>query len=197
MFGAHLLTGAMLGSLYGGIGLLYGFSLSSSVLSAGLLATASLLPDLDTKSTIYKEVSLVLGICSALLVVLYCKDRSAETAFLFGLCAYFAIRYVFCGVLLKFAKHRGTMHSVIVAVVLSLLAFLMLTGTQNVRAYESLAVFIGYITHLLVDELAGFGKESFGSAFKFFGSTLILNVGLLISLAILMFLIVFSSFVHP
>jgi len=191
MFGTHLLSGAVFGGLYGCTGILCGFSLPSCVLSAGLLAVASLIPDLDTRSTVYKEVSLVLGICSALFVALYFKGKSAETAFLCGLGAYFVVRYGLCGIVLGFAKHRGMMHSVIAAAIFSLLAYLLLTGTQSVRAYEGLAVFLGYILHLLVDEAAGFGRESFGSAFKFFGNSFILNVILTISLMVLVLLVAF------
>lgn len=191
MFGAHLLVGTVCGGLYGCVGLLCGFSLPSCLLSAWLVAVASLLPDLDTKSIINKELSLFLGVCAAILAALYLKGRSVETAFLCGLAAYAVVRYVVCGVLLRFARHRGALHSVMAAAVLSFVVYLALSGGRNVRAFEGFAIFLGYIGHLLVDEVTSFGKESFGSALKLFGDTFIVNVVLTISLVVLVVLAAF------
>jgi membrane-bound metal-dependent hydrolase YbcI (DUF457 family) len=79
--------------------------------------------------------------------------------------------------------HRGILHTVLAAIVLSEMVYLVVSGSSELRTYKAGAVLIGYMTHLLMDELASVEwspfpnlKQSAGSAFKFFGKDRLVNI---------------------
>ncbi len=73
--------------------------------------------------------------------------------------------------------HRGMFHSIPAAILFGELAFLLSSGDPVVRCYKAAAVVIGYLSHLLLDELysmPGFSgqlgfKKSYGTAMKLYG----------------------------
>ncbi|NPA55993.1 MAG: metal-dependent hydrolase [Epsilonproteobacteria bacterium] len=104
-----------------------------------------------------------------------------------------ALFYIFS----KFTTHRGMFHSIIAGVLfwfIFTLLFYYVFGFGVLKSwYVGMFVFIGYLTHLILDEiysvdLAGARiKSSFGSAFKLFNDDIVSVVGFYMSVIILYF----------
>ena len=90
--------------------------------------------------------------------------------------------------------HRGMWHSLPAAAIAGLAAYLVMPcESDGIRAYKALGVVVGFLVHLILDEIwaveVGVGrlrtKKSFGTALKFLGSNPTANVvvyGLLFAL---------------
>jgi membrane-bound metal-dependent hydrolase YbcI (DUF457 family) len=89
-------------------------------------------------------------------------------------------------------------HSLPAAIIACEFAFLLAPGEDvKLRVYTAVAVLLGYMSHLLLDEVYSLKmqrgrlrlKKSFGSAVKVFSSKLWPNVSTYLKLAILTFLV--------
>jgi len=119
---------------------------------------------------------------------------------------YLFVRFGIGKLLKKYTVHRGMFHSLPAAVIFGLLAFLICQCNEpNERIYKSLAVFIGFMSHLILDEIwsiertkLGFRfKKSSGTAMKIYGKNLWGNVSVYAKLFLVSYLVlVDSSFVH-
>jgi membrane-bound metal-dependent hydrolase YbcI (DUF457 family) len=109
----------------------------------------------------------------------------AEALILICAAIYLAIRFGVTFLLKKFAVHRGMFHSVPSAAIAGLTAFLIFSSEEPMRRYfVASAVVLGFLTHLILDEiwsvkLGMFGpkiKKSFGTAVKFMGNEAWANI---------------------
>jgi hypothetical protein len=85
-------------------------------------------------------------------------------------------------------------HSLPAAVIFGELAFLLATGSLELRIFKGAAVSLGYLSHLILDEFYSFDwqhglhtKRSFGTAVKVFGQGWWPNLSTFAKLAILTF----------
>jgi hypothetical protein len=108
-----------------------------------------------------------------------------ESIVLTGAGLYFAIRFGLAKVLAKYTVHRGMFHSIPAALTFAGLAFLLTGCTDlNIRYYKAGAVLLGYMSHLVLDEIFSVDvsrgrirlKRSFGTALKWWGKSLWANV---------------------
>ena len=174
LFKTHLHF-AVVTSAIGAINL-YHSNLLSSLETIGAVAIATIggvLPDIDAKNSkplkaVFEVVSVVLPL---VILIFLPKNRSlVEMVFLwisFGLLTRAVLELIF-----KFTVHRGIFHSVIMAVVIFELGYIIfpyLFGEQK-GAIFSFFLFFGYIGHLFLDEMVSviFIKKSFGSALKLY-----------------------------
>jgi hypothetical protein len=103
------------------------------------------------------------------------------------------IRFGLAELLNRYTVHRGMFHSLPAAAVFGELAFLLASGDDvRLRIYKGAAVSIGYMSHLLLDEIYSVEwshglrlKSSFGTAVKLFGQGVWSNVSAYAKLAIL------------
>jgi hypothetical protein len=124
---------------------------------------------------------------------------SYESIVLLGAGMYVAIRFGLARILAKYTVHRGMFHSIPAAIVFAGLAFLV-TGCSNLnlRYYKAGGVLLGYLSHLLLDEIYSVQfargrfqlKRSFGTALKWWGKSAWANLStyaklLLVAAAIL------------
>jgi membrane-bound metal-dependent hydrolase YbcI (DUF457 family) len=123
---------------------------------------------------------------------------SHEMIILAGAAAYLLIRFGLSELLKRYTVHRGMFHSLPAAVIAGELAFLVLPGDDvRLRIYTAGAVVIGYLSHLLLDEVYSFEwyhgrvrlKNSFGTALKLFGHKWWPNVSALAKLILLTYLV--------
>ena len=159
----------------------YELPLSTCALAGGLCSIAGIMPDLDSDSGIpaRETISLAAALVPMLLFQRFqTHGLSVEHMALFGAPIYLVIRFGLGSVLKSVSVHRGMFHSIPAAVIAGLIGYLICdSGVSLVRYYKAFAVTLGYMTHLLLDEIWSleFGagvprvKKSFGTALKLFG----------------------------
>ena len=139
-----------------------------------------MLPDIDSDSG--KPLSFLFGILSVLLPALLLTKinrqdgLSPEFLLSYFVIAYFIINNVICEIIKKLTVHRGIMHSIPFAVLSGEISYLLfISSGRTIAMIMGLAVFIGCIVHLILDELNSFTfkfgiipilKKSSGSALK-------------------------------
>lgn len=165
--------------------------LASTTLATGILSPtqsmvlwvvgmfAGLLPDIDSDaSTSLKLIFSLLGVLASFIVVSF-SYGALNLLMLWGamFTTFVLVRYAILFVFARWTVHRGIFHTVVAAILFALLAVVVASELQAPLLfswYLGLAIFLGYITHLLLDELASIDlaglsiKRSFGSAFKLF-----------------------------
>ena len=176
--------------------------LSTCLLAGGLCGVSGMLPDIDSGPGIPLRESLAFAaaVISTMLVDRFQQfGMSMEWIVLAGALVYLLIRFALAEVLRRWTVHRGMFHSIPAALIFGELAFLLGTGTTDMRVYKAMGVVLGYLSHLLLDELYSIQwghakvKKSFGTALKLFGPSVFPN---LTTYAKLIFL-TFISFKEP
>ena len=184
----HITVSGMLGMAYAFAAvIMLGFSITQSIIAAILTWIAGMLPDLDSESG--KPVRELFGVTSALapLLLLQHTNRfgiSGDRAMLFSLLLYGGVRYGGASLLGKLTVHRGMFHSIPALLIAAELTFLSYPHSENrVRLLMASGVAIGFLSHLILDEMYSVGwdgariklKRSAGSAMKFFGTNSLAN----------------------
>jgi membrane-bound metal-dependent hydrolase YbcI (DUF457 family) len=159
----------------------YDLPLSTCALAGGLCAIAGTMPDLDSDSGVpaRETISLAAALVPMLLFQRFqAHGLSVEHMVLAGAPIYLVIRFGLGSILKSVSVHRGMFHSIPAAVIAGLIGYLICDeGVSLVRYYKAFAVTLGYMTHLILDEMwsLDFGaglprvKKSFGTALKVFG----------------------------
>lgn len=201
-FKTHIAFSSILGAGYGGVAYAaFGVPPETCVLAGGLCGVSGMLPDVDSNAGKPLRESMAFA---AAVVPMMLVDRFGhlgmppESIVLAGAGIYLFIRFVVAGMLRKYTVHRGMFHSLPAAVIVGELAFLLASGDDvRLRMYKAGAVVIGYLSHLLLDELYSVEwyrgrlrlKRSFGSALKLFTRKWWPNVSTYAKLAILTFVV--------
>jgi len=157
----------------------YDLPISTCLLAGGLCSVAGVMPDLDSDSGVPSRETI--GFAAAVVPMLVFNKLqvyglSIEQMVLFGAPMYLLIRFGL-GTIFKSANvHRGMFHSIPAAVIAGLIGYLVCdSGAHLVHNYKAFAVGLGYLVHLVLDEIwsvdvhQGRLKKSFGTAMKFFG----------------------------
>lgn len=181
-FKTHISTSTALGAAYA----FYGNSqlqlpISACLLAGGLCSVSGMLPDLDSDSgvPVREMVSFAAAVAPMLMIERFeTMGMPRETMAVAAGAIYLAVRFGFGAILKKFTVHRGMFHSLPAAAIAGLVVFLMCQSKNlDNRIFEASAVVLGFLSHLLLDEIWAvewhFGrvrfKKSFGTAMKFFG----------------------------
>ena len=202
-FHTHIGVSSALGVAYGTVGyLVYDVSLPAVVLSAGLCGIAGMLPDLDSDRgvPVRESMSLLAAVIPMLLLNRFRQmGWSQETIVLVSGGLYFLIRFGGATFIHKYTVHRGMWHSIPAAVVAGLMVYLLCASPElNVRSYKAGAVVVGFLSHLLLDEIWSIDvrrfrvKKSFGTSLKFFGRSPWGNLSVYGKLVVLLVLICFE-----
>ncbi|MEN6406781.1 MAG: metal-dependent hydrolase [Thermoguttaceae bacterium] len=174
----------VLGVGYGGAAFgLYGVPWPTCVLAGGLCGLSGMLPDLDSDSSAPVRESMAFAAAVAPMMLLHRLQQlgfSHEAMVLLGAAMYVLVRFGAGALLKRFTAHRGMFHSLPAAMVFGELTFLLASGDDlRIRGFKAGAVVIGYLSHLLLDELYSIEwrrgrlrlKHSFGTAMKLFSSS--------------------------
>lgn len=176
----HLTTAGVTGALFAwGVNALTGLHwLYGSVVA--LLATMSgLLPDLDHPVGVeLKGLTGVLATITALAVWHHLGRHDPDFPFELHLwsvvIAYALVRFGLRSTLARLMVHRGISHSVPTCFVWGALTYLYYPSSYHIiRVWMSLAVMLGFLSHLVLDEAFSVDlnnqriKTSFGTALKF------------------------------
>nr|WP_255712876.1 metal-dependent hydrolase [Rhodopirellula sp. JC740] len=200
-FKTHISTSTVVGCAYGYWGVVdQGMSMESSLLAGGLCSVSGMLPDLDSDSGVpLRETSMFLSAIAPMLMIDRWRDMglSHEAMALAAMIVYVAIRFVAVEGFRKFTVHRGMWHSIPAALVAALIAYMLMPcPSEAIRVYKSGAVLVGFMTHLILDEIWALDfsrgslrlKKSFGTALKFFGSSPLANFFVYGQLALFIYL---------
>jgi len=188
-FKMHITTSTVVGVGYGAAAyLLFDVPAPTSALAAGLCSVSGMMPDFDSESgTPVREGSAFAAAVVPMLMI----DRfqalgwTNETIALVAACIYGAVRFTLPYLLGKFSVHRGMWHSYPAAAIAGLLAFMVCSGPSvEIRIFKAAAVVVGFMSHLLLDELYAIDlsrgrirfKKSFGTAMKFTSNSAWANI---------------------
>ena len=200
-FKTHIGFSTFLGVGYGGAAyLMYEVPASTCLLAGGLCSVSGMLPDVDSNAGVPLRESMAFA---AAVVPMMLVDRlqtlgwSSESIVLTGAFVYLLIRFVVGDWLRKYTVHRGMFHSLPAAVIVGELAFLLASGDVQLRIYKAGAVTLGYLSHLVLDELSAIHfkrgrprlKRSFGTALKLFGRKWWPNISTYAKLAVLTYVV--------
>jgi len=201
-FKTHLAVSTLAGVGYGaGAYWLYHAPAETCIFAAGLCSVSGMLPDVDSDPgrPLKESLSFAAAVISTMLVDRFQQFHlSMEGITLACAATYLVIRFGFSAVLKRFTAHRGMFHSLPAAVVFGEVAFLLMSGDVALRWYKAGAVTLGYLSHLVLDELYSVGvvrgrmavKRSFGTALKLFGRKWLPNLAVYVGVGLLTFLVV-------
>ncbi len=197
-FKTHITTSTVLGIGYGAMGYLaFNIPWESSLIASGLCGVSGMLPDLDSDSGV--PVRETLSFVSAVVPMLMIRRFSYlqfthEQIIVVGALTYIVIRFGIGKLFRRFTVHRGMWHSIPAALIAGLIAFLLCVSSDlQIRLFKAWAVVIGYLSHLILDEMYSVDlsghrirlKRSLGTALKFWGGSTWWNISTYLKLAVL------------
>ena len=188
-FKTHITFSTSLGLIYSSAAYYtYGVPLEHCLIAGGLCSAAGMLPDLDSSSGIpQREMLAFLSVFVPMLMLPRFQELGLlpEHMVLATGVLYLFIRFGVGGLFKKYAKHRGMWHSIPAALIAGMITFLVsFSGTTEIRIFKAWAVVMGFLSHLILDEIYSVDwqgkkirvKRSFGTALKLFGKSPILNM---------------------
>ncbi|MFZ1933731.1 MAG: metal-dependent hydrolase [Thermoguttaceae bacterium] len=203
-FKTHITGSTLLGIGYGGAAYVaYGVPWPTCALAAGLCSVSGMLPDIDSDSSTPQRESMAFASAVVPLMLMHRFQHwgmTHEMILLAGAAVYLAIRFGAGALLRMYTVHRGMFHSIPAALVAGEGAFLLASGdTLYLRLYTAGAVMLGYLSHLVLDEIWSVEwthgmhlKKSFGTALKLFGEGMWSNVSCYAKVLILTAIILFE-----
>ena len=176
------------------------FPVEQCVVGGMLCGVAGMLPDLDSKNGIpVRELTSIAAAAIPLLMLdrFRALGMTHEQIFLCGAGLYIGIRFGLAEIFKRWTVHRGMWHSVPAALIASLAALWICScDIVQFRAFKAVAVFVGFVSHLILDEIYSIDlsgnrikvKRSLGTALKFWSGSSYANVstyGKLLALLVL------------
>jgi membrane-bound metal-dependent hydrolase YbcI (DUF457 family) len=144
-------------------------------LGAGLCSVAGMMPDLDSGPGIPLRESVAFAAAVVPMLMIHRFQQAGlplEAIILAGAAIYLAIRFGMSWLLKKYSYHRGMFHSLPSAALAGLITFLAFGSEEPLRRYfVSSAVVLGFLTHLVLDEIWSVKLGMFGPK-KFYGPVL-------------------------
>jgi hypothetical protein len=164
-FRGHITTSSLLGVGVGAFGYWYlQYDWGPACLAGGLTAIGGMLPDLDSDSGIpVRELFGLAGVFIPLLLYhrLQSYGLSAEQMLVVLAAMYLVVRYGIAEIFRRITVHRGMFHSVPAMLIAGLAVFVMYRLPDHAsadeelrkRLYLSAGVMIGFLSHLVLDEI--------------------------------------------
>ncbi len=193
-FSTHLGAAAIGSGMLATLCLQVGFvDAKDAILLAAAGVIGGILPDIDLHYSYPSRIIFsLLGILMAFLWIFAAEnDLSITQLWAAGLGIYLLIRYPVWKAFNQFTVHRGAVHSIIAALLCALLSVLLSFYIFHRAAFLSwfvgLFVFLGFILHLLLDEIYSVDfmghrlKRSFGTALKLFDRKQIQGSAIIVS----------------
>lgn len=200
-FKTHITVSTLAGVGYGAAGAYMGLPWESAVIAGGLCGVGGMLPDIDSDSGVpFREaISFAAAIVPMLML-----SRLAEMGLNYEQMvlamggSYLFVRFGIARLLSNYTVHRGMFHSIPAALIFAGLAFLC-SGSSNLqlRYFKAAGVFLGVMSHLVLDEIYAVEwtggrwrfKKSFGTALKMWGDSTWANFSTYAKLTLVVMLI--------
>lgn len=182
-FKTHITTSSLLGVGYAGLGYHLGIPIESTLIAGGLCGVGGMLPDIDSDSGIPFRESM--GFAAAIIPMML-LDRFRELGLNYEQIVlatggmYLFVRFGLARLLAKYTVHRGMFHSLPAAFIFAGVVFLLSgSGNLQLRYFKTCGVFLGVMSHLVLDEIYSVEwaggrwrfKKSFGTALKLWGKS--------------------------
>jgi len=188
-FTTHLSTSSAVGVVYGASGYLHWqMDPATCLIGAALCGLAGMLPDVDSDSGRSQREIMTFAAAVIPMLMLHRFDdmqlTHEQTAVAAG-CVYILVRFGFGELFRRYTVHRGMFHSLPAALVAGLTTSLVCScDDTSMRFFKVTAVVLGYMIHLMLDELWAIEwyrgrlrlKSSFGTAMKLVGNRWFPNV---------------------
>ena len=199
-FKTHITASTILGIGYGTAAhFKFGVPPGHCMIAGALCSVAGMLPDLDSKTGIpQREMLCFVSVLVPMLMIFRLQElglTAEQMVFVAGV-SYVVIRFGVGELFRRFTKHRGMWHSIPAAAVAAMATYLVCFSPETgIRLFKAWAVFIGFILHLILDEVYSVDlmgrrlKKSWGTALKFFGKNQFANISTYAKVAILAFMI--------
>lgn len=202
-FKTHISTSTMIGIGYGvGAYFLWDVPAQHCVVAAGLCSVAGMLPDLDSDSGIpvRETMCFLSAIIPVLMIPRFLRmGLTAEEIVFASVVIYVLFRFGVGAIFKKYTVHRGMWHSIPAAAIAGLATYIVCLSPEfGIRLFKSWAVVMGFMTHLVLDEIYSVDlkgrkiprlKKSFGTAIKFFSKNTWSNISTYGKLAILIVIV--------
>ena len=187
-FRTHITVSTIAGALFGVGGYQSGMPWESCVIAGGLCSVSGMLPDLDSDSGIPLREAVAF---SSAFIPMLMVDRlsrvglSHEMMLVVTGGIYLFLRFGIAEFFRRYTVHRGMWHSIPAALIAAIFVFLVSSSENvNLRLFKTVAVFIGFMSHILLDEPWSVEyrrgrytfKHTFGTALKWWGPMRISNV---------------------
>ena len=200
-FKTHITTSCTLGVGYAALGAWHGLQIEASIVAGCLCGVGGMLPDIDSDSGVplRETMSFFAAVAPMMLV-----DRfqhlgwDYEQMVLAGAASYSVVRFGLAKVLKRFTVHRGMFHSIPALLIFTGIAFLVSGSTNlHLRYFKAGGVFLGVLSHLMLDEIYSIEwtggrwrfKKSFGTAIKLWGDDMWGNFSVYWKLALVVVMI--------
>jgi len=194
LFRDHITVGALVAAV--GVVLLYFYAIVTDPLLLIILFVVSVigsfLPDLDhdTGTPFYIIFGVFTLACGGVVLYYLLSHPPQSLYMLIGVpvVTLFGVWFVVGAIFKNFTDHRGMMHSLPTAAIVSLIVFLVaehLEQGETLSAVFALAVGAGFVSHLALDEIHSqnmlggnpfIPRRSLGTAFKFFSNSMVTNI---------------------
>ena len=188
-FQAHITGSSIVGAGYAALAwYVGGLPPVTCLLGGTVCAVAGMLPDLDSGPGVPTRESVAFAAAIVPMLLLQRFQQTGmpmEAVILAGAAVYAVIRFGMTWLLEHYSVHRGMFHSLPAAAIAGQVTYLAFGHEDPMRRYFiSGAVVLGFLTHLVLDEiwsvrLGLFGtkvKKAFGTALKFHGPVLWSNI---------------------
>lgn len=181
-FKTHMGVSTAAGVALGFAGAQAGMPITTCVLAGGLCSVSGMLPDLDSDSGRPLREATTLGSAVVPMLMVDRFERMGlthETMVLAAGLVYITMRFLVAEIFRRYTVHRGMWHSLPAAAIAGMFAFLVLSCDDfSARLFKTSGVVLGFLSHLIMDELWAVDfrggsfrfKKSFGTALKLWGN---------------------------
>lgn len=181
-FKTHMTVSTATGVALAFAGKQAGMHWTTCIVAGGLCSVSGMLPDLDSDSgrPLREATTLGAAVVPMLMVERFQKlQLDHEEMVLAAGLVYVLIRFFLAEIFRRYTVHRGMWHSLPAAMIVGMFAFLVMsTEDISVRLFKTSAVVIGFMSHLILDEIWSVDfrrgqykfKQSFGTALKLWGN---------------------------
>jgi membrane-bound metal-dependent hydrolase YbcI (DUF457 family) len=205
-FKTHVTFSSLLGCGYAGVGYwMYDMEPATAVLGGALCGFSGMLPDLDSDYGVPLRETMAFSAATIPMLLFHrfaALGLSHDEMVLLGVSLYLFVRFGVTNIIRKYTVHRGMFHSIPAGLTFAGLAFLLAGGASlEVREFKAGGVLLGFMSHLLLDEIYSVEwkggrwrfKKSFGTAIKLWGGSTWANLSCYAKLAIVVVMILNES----
>lgn len=198
-FKTHMVVGATVSGVSSTLLLSTGYISDSDAMLLFTLGTVgSLLPDIDSKTSIPFRITFTLLSVFLSFILIFSKyDYSIIERLILWLISFFFIKLILMRLFTELTSHRGIFHSIPMGILLGIVGVLALKTIfwldVTVTVWGGFFITLGFMTHLILDEIYSVDltnkriKKSFGTAFTLYKKDNIFGTAIIYFLIIALF----------